>query len=489
MEIKNLLYNIDFIGVKNLKNFDVENLSCDSKERNDNGIFFCIQGTKQDGHNFVNLAENNGAKCLVVERYLDSPLMQILVANSRKAMTQISAKFYEIEKSKMKFIAITGTNGKTTSTFLIKAYLEALGKRVGLIGTQGIFFDKLMLPAKLTTPDPIDLHKAIHEMEFNGIEYCVMEASAHSIALNKIDGIKYDVVGLTNITQDHLDFFKTMDNYAKAKGNLCNSLHTKNAIINVDDDYCYEIFKQCDCNKKSISLNNEADYFVEDCDIQMKGTKAVIKTEEGVLPIKTNLVGSYNLANTMMAIAVLKTLGFELQDINNAVNTTKIFVPGRYNVLKTPTDFSIVVDFAHTPDGMLNVIKTTRQLTDKRIICVFGCGGDRDARKRSIMGKVASKLADYSVVTSDNPRNENPNLIIEDIVEGMGKNYEVEENRKLAIKKAIELAKTGDVILILGKGAENYQEIKGKKYAYSDYDVVDEYFKTKFAENKNEKLV
>ena len=477
MEIKELIENLDYKNIKNLQNFDVSSLSCKSGDKNPDGIYFCLSGTKKDGHDFVKEAKENGAKCLVVEHFVDSDLMQILVNNSRATMTDMSAKFYGVNHTNMKFIGITGTNGKTTTSFLLKSYLTKLNKRVGLIGTQGIYFNHLMLPSNLTTPDPIDLYRIIHEMELSGIEYVVMEASAHAIALNKIDGIKYDVVGLTNITRDHLDFFKSMDNYASAKQKLLSLKHTKKAIINIDDEYTSKIANYCDADKTTISLYDDADMYLQDCNLSINGTKAVIKAEGETLPVRFNLLGKYNLANLMMAISVLHNLGFEYDEIINVVNTTRVNVPGRFNVLETPTDYSVVIDFAHTPDGVEKVLKTARELTDGRIISVFGCGGDRDNTKRKIMGEISENLADYTIVTSDNPRSENPNLIIKEITENMKKNYETITDRRKAIARALNIAKAGDVILILGKGAENYQEINGVKYPYSDYEVVDDYFK------------
>ena len=477
MEIKELIKDLDCSNIKNLQNFNVSSLSCKSNEKNPEGIYFCLQGTKFDGHNFVEEAKQNGAKCLVVERFVDSDLMQILVNNSRKAMTEICAKFYNVENSNMKFVGLTGTNGKTTTSFLIKEYLSKLGKNVGLIGTQGIYFNHMILPSNLTTPDPIDLYKTISEMQKSGIEYVVMEASAHAIALNKIDGIKYDVVGLTNITRDHLDFFKNMDAYARAKQKLFSLNHAKKAIINIDDEYSSNIAKNCELDTSTISLYEDADMSLIDYDCTIKGTSAVLNADGQNFSVNSNLVGKYNLANIMMAIQVLYSLGYDYEEIADVVNTTNVNVPGRYNVLKTPTDYSVVIDFAHTPDGIEKVLKTTRELTNGNIISVFGCGGDRDNTKRSIMGEVSQNLADYSIVTSDNPRSENPSLIIREITKNMKKNFEAEPDRTKAIERALKLAKPEDVILILGKGAENYQEINGVKYPYSDYQVVDEYYK------------
>ena len=477
MNLNLLLENLDQVNTKNFENFDVKSLSCSSTDNNQNGIYFCLNGTKVDGHNFADEAIKNGAKCLVVERFLNNDVCQVLVKNARKAMTEMSAKFYKINNSKMKFIGITGTNGKTTTSFLIKKYLSKMNKRVGLIGTQGIYFNHLLLPAKLTTPDPIELYRVLSEMEQSGIEYVVMEVSAHAVALNKIDGINYDVVALTNITQDHLDFFKNMNNYADAKQQLFSLKHAKKAIINIDDDYSYNIANNCEIDKETLSLNEDADMWLEDYETNLSGTKAIFKSNGETLPIKTNLVGRYNIANTMMAISILHSLGFDYEQILNTVNTTRVEVPGRFNVLKIPADYSVVIDYAHTPDGIENVIKTARNLTDGRIISVFGCGGDRDSSKRKTMGEISERYADFSIITSDNPRTENPNLIIKDITQNMTKNYVPITNRKEAIIHALNIAKEGDVILILGKGAESYQEINGVRYPYSDYEVIDNYFK------------
>lgn len=479
MELNKLIENLNYINVKNYKNADISNISCKSKEPNKNGIYCCFSGTKTDGHNFADEAISNGAECLVVEKFLDLPVCQILVHNARKAMAELCAKFYGIENSKMKFIGITGTNGKTTTTFLIKNYLTKLNKAVGLIGTQGIYFNHIMLPSNLTTPDPTELYKTIYEMEQNGIEYVVMEVSAHAVALNKIDGLNYDIVGLTNITQDHLDFFKTMENYSKAKESLFSLNKAKKAIINIDDSYCKSIYNKCKLPKTSVSLQENADLSLETYETTLKGTTANLRAKEENLNLKTNLVGKYNIANVMMAISVLNQLGFSYNEIIEVVNTTEVNVPGRFNVLKTPSNYSVVVDFAHTPDGVENVINTTRNLTNGNIICVFGCGGDRDSSKRPIMGEIASRYADFCVVTTDNPRTEKPSLIIKEITKNLTEKYKSIEDRKEAIEYALNNANYDDVVLILGKGAENYQEINGVKYPFSDYEVVDNYFKDK----------
>ncbi len=476
MKLYDIISNLKFIGIKNYQDLEIDSLSCDSKEKLEKGIFFCIKGLHSDGHNYAVDSIKNGAVCLVVERYLDIPVTQILVDNVRVAMSYISSVFYETYKSKMKFIGVTGTNGKTTTTFLIREMLLKMGKKVGLIGTEGIYINSLMLPANLTTPDPINLHKIIKDMENNGCEFCVMEVSAHAIALNKIDDIFYDVVGLTNITQDHLDFFLNMENYIKCKHSLFDVRHAKSGIINIDAKYCKDIARKS--NIDITKLGNKGDISLITLNNQQKGTSFKFEYKGKHYISSTNLVGDYNISNLLMATAILSNLGFEIKEINSIIKSTEFVIPGRFNVLKTDTDYRVLIDYAHTPDGLKNVLTAINKLSHNKIITVFGCGGNRDKTKRSLMGEVAMDLSDYVIVTSDNPRDENPEAIIDEIVKNLSdKNIVRITDRKSAIEYALTIAKSNDVVAILGKGAENYQEIKGIKLHFSDYEVVDNFFK------------
>lgn len=476
MKLYDIISNLKFIGIKNYQELNIDSLSCDSNEKINDGIYFCIKGINRDGHNYAKDAIENGAVCLVVEKFLDLPITQILVENSRIAMSFISSVFYETYKSKMKFIGITGTNGKTTTTFLIREILTKLGKSVGLIGTEGIYINHLLLPANLTTPDPIDLHKLIKDMDNNGCEYCVMEVSAHAIALNKIDNIYYDIVGLTNITKDHLDYFINMENYMKCKASLFDYKHAKFGIINTDVKYGKEISKRS--NIEIQTLGKDADIKIIDSNKGLSGTDFKFQYRDKIYKAHTNLIGDYNISNIMMAIACLINLGININDIIDTINTNEFIVPGRFNVLNLDTNYNVIIDYAHTPDGIKNVLTAIKNLPIARLITVFGCGGNRDKTKRSEMGEVATDLSDFVIVTSDNPRFENPELIIDDIMAGIKTNnaYRI-ENRKSAIEYALSIAKANDVVAILGKGAENYQDINGVKIPYSDYDVVDNYFK------------
>ena len=476
MKLYDIISNLKFIGIKNYHDQEIDSLSCDSKEKLEKGIFFCIKGINADGHDFASESIKNGAVCLVVERYLDMPITQILVENVRVAMSFISSVFYQTYKSKMKFVGVTGTNGKTTTTFLIREILMHMGKKVGLIGTEGVYINSLMLPATLTTPDPINLHKIIKDMENNGCEYCIMEISAHAIALNKIDDIHYDVIGLTNITKDHLDFFLNMENYIKCKASIFDVCHAKTGVINADAKYCKDIAKKS--NIEMTSIGKLADLEISNVTQKLKGSNFKIEYKGKQLLCSTNLIGDFNLSNLLMAIAMLINLGFNLKEIVTTIKSHEFIIPGRFNILKTNSDFQVVVDYAHTPDGIKNILNALKKLPHHKIITVFGCGGNRDKTKRSEMGQVAIELSDYVIVTTDNPRDENPEIIIDEIVQNItSKNIVRISDRKSAIEYALTIAKPDDIIAILGKGAETYQEIKGVKVHFSDYEVVDNFFK------------
>ncbi len=476
MKLYEIIANMKFIGIKYYQDTEIESLTCSADEKCSNSIYFCIKGLNHDGHNYAKEAIKNGAVCLVVERFLDLPITQICVENSRSAMSYISSVFYATYKSKMKFIGVTGTNGKTTTTFLIREILTNLNYKVGLIGTEGVYINNLMLPAMLTTPDPIVLHKLIREMEDNGCEYCVMEVSAHAIALNKIDNIYYDVIALSNITKDHLDFFITMENYIKCKASLFDLRHAKLGVVNTDAKYSKEIVKKA--NLDILTVGKDGELNIISSSNNLNGSDFEIEYKSNKYSGHTNLIGEYNIANVCLALGVLAGLGFDLQDLLSVIDKTKIEVPGRFNVLNIDTDYTVMIDYAHTPDGIKNVLNGVKSLPHNKIITIFGCGGNRDKTKRKDMGEIATKLSDIVIVTSDNPRDENPDLIIDDIMENISEKDAVRiTDRREAIEYGLSVAQEGDFVVILGKGAEDYQEIKGVKYPYSDYQVVNNYNK------------
>ena len=335
MKLYDIISNLKFIGIKNYQDMDIDSLTCDSKEKLCNGLYFCIKGTKIDGHEFAEESIKNGAICLVVDHFIDVPVAQIMVENVRSCMSYISSLFFKTNKlENMKFIGITGTNGKTTTTYILREILTSMNKSVGMIGTEGIYIKNLMLPPALTTPDPIFLHKLISDMVDNGCEYCVMEVSAHAIALNKIDDIKYDVVGLSNITNDHLDFFINMENYIKCKASLFDIKHAKNGVVNIDDKNSKEIIKKSTLDIKT--YGKDGDFKLIEINQQVSSTefKFIYKNHE--YKCVTNLIGEYNIHNLLMAIACLNTIGFDIKEILKVIKTTKIVVPGRFNILNLP---------------------------------------------------------------------------------------------------------------------------------------------------------
>ena len=476
MKFYDIISNLKFLGIKNYKEMEINSLTCNSKEKTENGIYFCIKGLSLDGHNYAEDAIKNGAVCLVVERYLNLPITQILVENVRSTMSYISSVFYSTNKTNIKFIGITGTNGKTTTTFVIRDILRKMGKIVGLIGTEGIYIDSEKLPNDLTTPDPIMLHKTIKDMQDAGCEYCVMEVSAHAIALNKIDDINYDVVGLSNITKDHLDFFLNMENYIACKSSLFDINHAKTGVVNIDAKYCKDIAKKAKIDV--LTIGNEADLKIINKNQTLKGSTFKLEHNNKTCNIRTNLMGEYNIYNITLATACLLQLGFSLKEIATSINNCEFSVPGRFNFVNVDAEFNVLIDYAHTPDGIKNILTAVKKLPVSKLITVFGCGGNRDRTKRNEMGQIALKLSDYVVVTSDNPRNENPDMIIDEIVRGIeSKNMVRISDRKSAIEYALSIAKKNDIVAILGKGAEDYQEIKGEKIPFSDYQVVENYFK------------
>lgn len=453
--------------------YDIEitSLAFDTSYVKEGSLFFCLVGTKYDGHEYLSIAKSKGAVCAVVERKVNVDIPQIVVENSRKALALISQKFYGNPADKLTMIGITGTNGKTSTSYMVKAILEQSGIKVGMIGTNGIFIGKDKYETKLTTPDPIEYNATLAMMVEKGVKVVVSEVSAHSLALHKVDGIRYKIVCFTNFTRDHLDFFETMEQYKKAKQRLFTPDFSSVCVVNGDDEMGREIAKEYKGKVITYGIDNPADVFAIDEEFSEDGLRFVMNLLDDIAYVKTNLCGRFNIYNIMCASTVAHCLGIKIGDIEKGIRSINR-VDGRFNIVSAK-DTSIIIDFAHTDDGLKNAIKSIREFAKGRIITVFGCGGDRDKTKRPLMGEVATELSDYCIITTDNPRSENPLEIIADIKKGIKKdNYEVFVSRKEAIKYAVSLGKKGDVIFIAGKGAERYQEIGGIKYAYNDEEYI-----------------
>lgn len=450
---------------------DVKNLASDSKSVSAGSLFFCLSGSNFDGHKFVRQAEIYGAVAVVTEKEINTSLSQIVVKDAREAMSIISGNFYGNPARKMKIIGITGTNGKTTTANLIHSVLERGGVKCGVIGTLGAFYNDKRVEPTLTTPDPINLHKLFSDMYDDGIKAVVMEVSAHAVALKKIQGIPFEIGVFTNFTQDHLDYFGDMENYKKAKLNFFDR-RCKYVVSNSDDELGREITK-LRSGVITYGVNNPADVFAMDIAVGINGTTCILNVFDSVYDFKTSLLGEFNVHNLLAACTVSALLGIKTDVVVDELSKVSS-ISGRMEKVYDGK-FKVFVDYAHTPDGLKNVLDTLKRICKGRLICLFGCGGNRDKQKRPIMGKISGEFADFTVITSDNPRFEEPMQIIREVEKGVlekTKNFVVIENRKKAIKYVTDCAKESDVVLIAGKGAENYQEILGIKHPYNDKDTV-----------------
>lgn len=476
MLLKDLLNGVDYKSDKNLENIDVNSLSFDTRNMVQGGVYFCLKGSEADGHNYAQIAATNGAKVLVVQHYVDVDLPQVLTSDTRSAMALMSANFYGNPAKKLKIIGVTGTNGKTSTTYILQSILKKAGYKVGVIGTIGIWIDDKKYASTMTTPDPIAFHGLLKTMVENKIDYVVMEVSAHAIALKKMEGIIFDVGILTNITQDHLDFFKTFSHYATTKLSFISPEYCKSAVVNVDDNLARSLFyKYKDKNSfcRGFGLDCDIDCFCNDFCVNADGIKFNMQIDGNNLECKSQLKGKFNLYNIMGAVLACKHLGIDDRCICDGVKNV-LPVPGRFNVINLNKGSCVVVDYAHTPDGLAKILISARELCCGRLISVFGCGGNRDKTKRPIMGEISARLADYTIITSDNPRFEKPSDIILDIKKGIDDktNLKCIIDREEAIKTAVDMSQKGDVIVVSGKGAEDYLEIKGYKMPYSDFDVI-----------------
>lgn len=472
MKLSRLLYGVEVIEIIGLDT-EIENMSHDSKKITRNGLFFCIKGLNADGHDYAIEAQNNGADAVICERKLDIAITQIIVKDVRSAMAEIAGNFYNNPIKTMKLIGVTGTNGKTTTTYILKSIGEAAGKKVGLIGTSGIIIDGKMYPPILTTPDPLDLHKIFRQMADCNTDWIVMEVSAHALDLRKMDGITADIAVLTNCTQDHLDYFKTLENYRNAKNKFFRQGSAKMAVVNIDDDLGLEISRKCPIACFTYGCDNPADAFGIDYISDFGGLRYIINIFDKVYDINFALPGKFNMYNTLCASLTAYLLNVDMSYIAEGIEKLKL-VKGRFQKF-SHGDKQVVIDYAHTPDGLNKVLNCIKEFATGRIITVFGCGGDRDKDKRAKMGNIAGSLSDFTVITSDNPRSEEPESIISEIelgIIGTKKQYICITNRYKAIRYAWKLAKKDDIILIAGKGDEETQEIKGVKYPFSDLKAV-----------------
>ncbi|ENZ01946.1 UDP-N-acetylmuramyl-tripeptide synthetase [Clostridium thermobutyricum] len=481
MELKKLLEGLHYEIIKGKNDGEVKNVNYDSRKVLQGDLFVCIKGFTSDGHKFASKAIENGAKYIVCEEIVEcnDDITLIKVEDSRKALAVIGSNFYENPKDKLKIIGVTGTNGKTTTAFMIKSILENAGKKVGLIGTIANYIGDEKLDTERTTPESLELHELFSKMVKENVEFCVMEISSHSLELDRVYGIRFQSGLFTNLTRDHLDFHKTFENYYKAKFKLFP--RSEQSIINIDTDWGKRVVEDLEAldikNYKTYSLK-EGNIIAKDIVEHGMDTKFTVdldgEKEEMLLPIP----GNYNIYNALGAILACKNAGLKLREIKEGLKD--VSVPGRCErVMKNINlPYEILIDYAHTPDGLLNILETCREFTKGRLISVFGCGGDRDKLKRPEMGDIGTRLSDIAIITSDNPRTEDEESIIEDIIKGVKEGEYIKiTNRREAIKKALEIAKKDDVILIAGKGHETYQILKTGKIHFDEREVIEEILK------------
>lgn len=456
----------DILNCKNC-NFEISGISRDSKNISKGDVYFCLTDDPLKAWMRSNEALSKGASCVVSEIKLNLE-HAIKVKDVRASFSKACKKFYQNACDDLKIIGVTGTNGKTTICHVIAQILSQNGKKVGVIGTNGVFYCDKTFSSPLTTPDADFLHKTFLDMKNCGVGYVVMEVSAHAIDQKRIEGIKFEVGVLTNITQDHLDYFETFENYMNCKFKFFKKKYLKQAVICVDDEQVRKL--KTDVKTTTYGIKNPSDAFGMELLCTIDGSQFLANICDHVFEVKTKLIGEYNVYNTLASMTVCKKLGLSDDEISKSLQHITA-VEGRFNVINFDGKY-VVIDFAHTPDGLEKVLKTARGLTDKKIIVIFGCGGCRDRDKRHKMGKIAEDLADVVCLTDDNPRLEKSEDIIKEIEMGIQKEHFVFPDRAVAIQKMIELSSEGDIVIIAGKGAEKYQEIGSIKYPFSDFEVV-----------------
>jgi UDP-N-acetylmuramoyl-L-alanyl-D-glutamate--2,6-diaminopimelate ligase len=444
-------------------------------------MFIAVRGQQIDGHQFIPQAIENGAAVIVCEEFQSQcSIPQIVVSNSRQALARIAANYYDNPAEKLTVTGVTGTNGKTTTVYLLKSILRQAKIASGSIGTLGYYIEDLFYPLSLTTPDSLQLQQILAQMVNENITNVVMEVSSHALALDRIDGIRFEGGIFTNISQDHLDFHSTMENYVAAKLRFFPLIiPTGFRLVNLDSPYCEQFKNSGEAKLLTYSINKPADFCWQPKVNYSNGISGNIAAGSQIIPIKSSLSGKHNLSNILAATAGALQLGIEPEIITKAIAGVA-WIPGRLQEIRQNGFPRTFVDYAHTPDAIINVLKTLRDIvpSDGRLITIFGCGGNRDRTKRPLMANAAATLSDMVIVTTDNPRFEEPEVIIQEIVEGFPDNYGYYKitDRKTAIEFGLKQGTSKDVIAILGKGHENYQEIKGVRYPFYDVEIVENYF-------------
>ena len=477
MELLKILQGVEILSVNGPVDICIEDISYDSRSIKKGSMFICIRGNTVDGHDYIDESIKKGAKAILIDKKVkyQKDITYIKVNDTKKAMPIIAKNFFENPSHRINLIGVTGTNGKTSTVSFIRQIIEYEDK-VGSIGTIEICDGDKTIESKNTTPESLDIQRSLNNMIYNDCKYCIMEVSSHALVLDRVEGIDYEIGVFTNLTQDHLDFHKNIENYKKAKEKLFYKTKSIN-LFNIDDKTGLEFFKN-NSNKNvknyTYALDKDADFRATDIKLFRDKIEYTLIVKDKMYPVSIPILGYFNVYNSLAAISTCILLGIKCEEVIKRVENLKP-IPGRLDYVKNEKGIDIVVDYAHTPDALFNLIKSCRIFTNGRIILVFGCGGNRDKKKRPLMGKIAQQNCDIVIITSDNPRFESEMDIINDILNGIDKNlnnYLIIKDRMDAIKKSIEICEKGDLIIISGKGHENYQIKGGKKYFFDDKQIA-----------------
>ena len=474
MKLLELLKNIPILETNVSPELDIAHVAYDSRKVCKGGLFVAISGFAADGNRFIPMALEKGAAAVVTAKKPEGDVPYILVPSDRQALALIGCNFYGHPARAMKMVGVTGTNGKTSVTLILKHVLEkTLGAKVGLIGTTANMIGDEVIPTERTTPESFELQGLFARMRDAGCTHVVMEVSSHAIALDRVAGVRFDAAAFTNLTEDHLDFHKTMDDYCDTKAELFR--RCKKGVINADDSYAQRFLDAADCQVLTTTVSGEGSLAARNLELRADGIDFDAVLEGKTVRVSLGIPGKFTVYNALTVLGLAVSLGIPLADAARALADAP-GVKGRVEVVPTPgTAYTVLIDYAHTPDGLENVLSAVRGFCRGRVIAVFGCGGDRDPIKRPIMGEIGARLADLAIITSDNPRTESPEAIIADITPGAdkaGKAYEVVVDRIEAIRRAMTIAQKDDIIVLAGKGHETYQEIMGVKHHMDEREIV-----------------
>lgn len=478
MQLRELMKDLRVIGNERALDLEVSGIAYDSRAVQPGDVFVCIKGFQTDGHKYASAAVANGAVAIIACDTLNmSGVPVFYTQDTRLALAQMSKAFFGDPLSGIRLVGITGTNGKTTVTYLVKSILEAAGKKVGLIGTNQNMIGGAIIPTERTTPESFELYRIFRQMADAGVQYIVMEVSSHALELHRVGGCSFTVAAFTNLTQDHLDFHGTMEHYYEAKRKLFDMC--ENAVINIDDDYGARLTGECTCPTLAYGTDKDAVLKASDIAVTAKGVTYGLEYEGQMYSAHLGIPGKFSVYNSLAALGCALSLGFDAEFCLDALGKAH-GVKGRAEVVPTDTDYTVLIDYAHTPDGLENIISTVNAFKTHHVVTLFGCGGDRDRTKRPKMGLAAGKLSDFLIVTSDNPRSEDPDKIIDDIMPGVLESdcpYVRIENRREAIAFALAHAEAGDIIILAGKGHETYQILKSGTIHFDEREIVHELLK------------